>query len=146
MGYRRVCGGYTVLILQRSHIVNWASCHSVLMVPFFLEKELCFPGNYPVGCLLGCVDMIDCLSQEEYQEQVCVPTLNTFMYLHSQTPLFLFFCLHGSGRTEERKKKKKRKEKKGKQTGKTWEYLSHEWRKVDVKWTWGRGVHIQITY
>ena len=42
------------------------------MVPFFLEKELCFPADYPVGCLLGCVDMIDCLSQEEYQEQVCM--------------------------------------------------------------------------
>ena len=45
-----------------------------LMVPFFLEKELCFPADYPVGCLLGCVDMIDCLSQEEYREQVCMST------------------------------------------------------------------------
>ena len=69
------------------------------MLPFFLEKELCFPANYPVGCLLGCVDVIDCLSQEEYREQVYIPTLNTFMYPHSQTPRFLFFCLHGSGRT-----------------------------------------------
>ncbi|XP_023222179.1 activating signal cointegrator 1-like [Centruroides sculpturatus] len=29
-----------------------------------------FPEQYPTGCLLGCVDVIDCLPQEEYQLQV----------------------------------------------------------------------------
>ena len=28
-----------------------------------------FPTFYPSGCLLGCVDIVDCLSQEEYSEQ-----------------------------------------------------------------------------
>ncbi|XP_067125576.1 activating signal cointegrator 1-like, partial [Centruroides vittatus] len=28
-----------------------------------------FPEQYPTGCLLGCVDVIDCLPQEEYQLQ-----------------------------------------------------------------------------
>lgn len=31
--------------------------------------NLQFPSHYPVGCLLGCVDVVDCLSQETYQEQ-----------------------------------------------------------------------------
>lgn len=29
-----------------------------------------FPSDYPSGCLLGYVDVIDCLSQEQFQEQV----------------------------------------------------------------------------
>ncbi|KAK7116658.1 activating signal cointegrator 1-like isoform X2 [Littorina saxatilis] len=28
-----------------------------------------FPQHYPVGCLLGCVDLVDCLSQEEYRQK-----------------------------------------------------------------------------
>ncbi|XP_060553293.1 activating signal cointegrator 1-like [Ruditapes philippinarum] len=32
-------------------------------------KDLQFPSHYPVGCLLGCVDVVDCLSQDTYQEQ-----------------------------------------------------------------------------
>ncbi|XP_025078009.1 activating signal cointegrator 1-like isoform X2 [Pomacea canaliculata] len=31
------------------------------------EEE--FPKDYPVGCLLGCVDVVDCLSQEEYRKK-----------------------------------------------------------------------------
>ncbi|KAF6211787.1 hypothetical protein GE061_012302 [Apolygus lucorum] len=27
-----------------------------------------FPSKYPVGCLLGCVNLVDCLAQEEYRE------------------------------------------------------------------------------
>jgi len=27
-----------------------------------------FPPLYPTGCLLGCVDVVDCLSQEEYRD------------------------------------------------------------------------------
>ncbi|KAJ8029259.1 Activating signal cointegrator 1 [Holothuria leucospilota] len=29
-----------------------------------------FPAQYPTGCLLGCVDMVDCLAQEQYREKV----------------------------------------------------------------------------
>uniref|UniRef100_A0ACB8E5J1 Activating signal cointegrator 1 n=1 Tax=Sphaerodactylus townsendi TaxID=933632 RepID=A0ACB8E5J1_9SAUR len=34
-----------------------------------LQKDLEFPKDYPSGCLLGCVDLIDCLSQEQFREQ-----------------------------------------------------------------------------
>jgi hypothetical protein len=36
-----------------------------------LGEKSRFPEYYPSGCLLGCVDIVDCLSQEEYNEQVC---------------------------------------------------------------------------
>ena len=29
-----------------------------------------FPEHYPSGCLLGCVDVEDCLPQTEYKEKV----------------------------------------------------------------------------
>ena len=32
--------------------------------------EVAFPVAYPTSCLLGHVDMVDCLSQEDYSEQV----------------------------------------------------------------------------
>ncbi|EDV23470.1 uncharacterized protein TRIADDRAFT_58126 [Trichoplax adhaerens] len=31
--------------------------------------DLDFPDSYPAGCLLGCVDVLDCLDQNEYQEK-----------------------------------------------------------------------------
>lgn len=34
-----------------------------------LGKDVEFPNDYPSGCLLGCVDLIDCLSQKQFQEQ-----------------------------------------------------------------------------
>ncbi|XP_001509179.3 activating signal cointegrator 1 isoform X1 [Ornithorhynchus anatinus] len=34
-----------------------------------LGKDLAFPSDYPSGCLLGCVDLTDCLSQEQFKEQ-----------------------------------------------------------------------------
>ncbi|KAK2103172.1 Activating signal cointegrator 1 [Saguinus oedipus] len=33
-------------------------------------KDVEFPNDYPSGCLLGCVDLIDCLSQKQFKEQV----------------------------------------------------------------------------
>ncbi|OBS79065.1 hypothetical protein A6R68_18561, partial [Neotoma lepida] len=36
-------------------------------IPEFQDVE--FPNDYPSGCLLGCVDLIDCLSQKQFQEQ-----------------------------------------------------------------------------
>lgn len=32
--------------------------------------DVAFPNDYPSGCLLGCVDVTDCLSQEQFNEQV----------------------------------------------------------------------------
>ncbi|XP_061855638.1 activating signal cointegrator 1 isoform X2 [Colius striatus] len=34
-----------------------------------LGKDVEFPGDYPPGCLLGCVDITDCLSQEQFNDQ-----------------------------------------------------------------------------
>uniref|UniRef100_A0A6J0USP5 Activating signal cointegrator 1 isoform X1 n=1 Tax=Pogona vitticeps TaxID=103695 RepID=A0A6J0USP5_9SAUR len=50
-----------------------------------LQKDVEFPPNYPSGCLLGCVDLIDCLSQEQFQEQY--PQLSQ----ESSSP-FVFIC------------------------------------------------------
>ncbi|XP_076880250.1 activating signal cointegrator 1 isoform X1 [Brachyhypopomus gauderio] len=33
------------------------------------KQDLQFPEEYPTGCLLGCVNMTDCLSQEQFREQ-----------------------------------------------------------------------------
>ncbi|NXI79601.1 TRIP4 protein, partial [Rhipidura dahli] len=50
-----------------------------------LRKDVEFPSDYPSGCLLGCVDMTDCLSQEQFQEQY--PDLSQ----ESGSP-FVFIC------------------------------------------------------
>ncbi|KAK3098710.1 hypothetical protein FSP39_022297 [Pinctada imbricata] len=36
---------------------------------FKKDLKIELPSHYPVGCLLGCVDVVDCLSQEEYREK-----------------------------------------------------------------------------
>ena len=36
---------------------------------FFLVDRINFPSLLPTGALLGCVDVVDCLGQEEYREQ-----------------------------------------------------------------------------
>ncbi|NXG16753.1 TRIP4 protein, partial [Grallaria varia] len=50
-----------------------------------LPKDVEFPSDYPSGCLLGCVDVTDCLSQEQFQEQY--PDLSQ----ESGSP-FVFIC------------------------------------------------------
>ncbi|NWY20292.1 TRIP4 protein, partial [Aphelocoma coerulescens] len=50
-----------------------------------LRKDVEFPSDYPSGCLLGCVDVTDCLSQEQFQEQY--PDLSQ----ESGSP-FVFIC------------------------------------------------------
>ncbi|XP_039246041.1 activating signal cointegrator 1 isoform X1 [Pipra filicauda] len=50
-----------------------------------LQKDVEFPSDYPSGCLLGCVDVTDCLSQEQFQEQY--PDLSQ----ESGSP-FVFIC------------------------------------------------------
>ncbi|XP_076443607.1 activating signal cointegrator 1-like isoform X2 [Babylonia areolata] len=36
---------------------------------FQYEGEVDFPTDYPSGCLLGCVDLVDCQSQEDYRQK-----------------------------------------------------------------------------
>ncbi|NXN11429.1 TRIP4 protein, partial [Indicator maculatus] len=50
-----------------------------------LQKDVEFPNDYPSGCLLGCVDVADCLSQEQFKEQH--PELSQ----ESDSP-FVFIC------------------------------------------------------
>ncbi|NXP11284.1 TRIP4 protein, partial [Thinocorus orbignyianus] len=50
-----------------------------------LGKDVEFPSDYPSGCLLGCVDVTDCLSQEQFNEQC--PDLSQ----ESGSP-FVFIC------------------------------------------------------
>ncbi|KAG8440329.1 hypothetical protein GDO86_006181 [Hymenochirus boettgeri] len=50
-----------------------------------LQKDLQFPKDYPTGCLLGCVDLVDCLPLEQLKEQY--PTLS-----QESTSPFVFVC------------------------------------------------------
>nr|XP_056721884.1 activating signal cointegrator 1 [Euleptes europaea] len=50
-----------------------------------LRKDLEFPKDYPSSCLLGCVDLIDCLSQEQFREQ------HSQLSQESASP-FVFVC------------------------------------------------------
>lgn len=47
-----------------------------------LGEKSRFPDFYPSGCLLGCVDIVDCLSQQEYSEKVgpCLKPLVSFCH------------------------------------------------------------------
>ncbi|XP_076104447.1 activating signal cointegrator 1-like [Mytilus galloprovincialis] len=33
------------------------------------DQKISFPTHYPVACLLGCVDLVDCLPQDEYRKK-----------------------------------------------------------------------------
>ncbi|XP_040824913.1 activating signal cointegrator 1 [Ochotona curzoniae] len=48
-------------------------------------KDVEFPNDYPSGCLLGCVDLTDCLSQKDFKEQF--PDMSQ----ESDSP-FVFIC------------------------------------------------------
>ncbi|XP_072320998.1 activating signal cointegrator 1 [Eucyclogobius newberryi] len=48
------------------------------------KKEPAFPKDYPTGCLLGCVNVTDCLSQEQFREQcpdVCEESASPFVFI-----------------------------------------------------------------
>ncbi|KAF7667908.1 hypothetical protein LDENG_00041600, partial [Lucifuga dentata] len=48
------------------------------------KKDPRFPKEYPTGCLLGCVHMTDCLSQEQYREQfpdTCEESTSPFVFI-----------------------------------------------------------------
>ena len=36
------------------------------------RTDITLPAEYPISCLLGCVDVVDGLAQDEYREKVCV--------------------------------------------------------------------------
>lgn len=43
-----------------------------------------FPKDYPTGCLLGCVNMMDCLAQEQFREQfpdTCEESASPFVFI-----------------------------------------------------------------
>lgn len=54
---------------------------------YFFNSVLCldveFPKRYPTGCLLGCVNLTDCLSQEEY--------ISRYPQGENESP-FIFIC------------------------------------------------------
>ena len=61
-------------------------------------EDVTFPSNYPSGCLLGCVEVADCLNKDEYiekvlvlvhNEAVCITGINPFPYIHF-SPLSLY--------------------------------------------------------
>ncbi|XP_069382342.1 activating signal cointegrator 1 isoform X2 [Paralichthys olivaceus] len=48
------------------------------------KKGTRFPKEYPTGCLLGCVHMSDCLSQEQFREQfpdTCEESASPFVFI-----------------------------------------------------------------
>ncbi|XP_008302887.1 activating signal cointegrator 1 [Stegastes partitus] len=48
------------------------------------RKEPRFPKDYPTGCLLGCVNMTDCLSQEQFRQQfpdTCEESASPFVFI-----------------------------------------------------------------
>ncbi|XP_033488714.1 activating signal cointegrator 1 [Epinephelus lanceolatus] len=48
------------------------------------RREPRFPKDYPTGCLLGCVNMTDCLSQEQFREQfpdTCEESASPFVFI-----------------------------------------------------------------
>ncbi|XP_043999281.1 activating signal cointegrator 1 isoform X2 [Gambusia affinis] len=48
------------------------------------KKEPNFPKDYPTGCLLGCVNVTDCLSQEQFREQcpgTCEESASPFVFI-----------------------------------------------------------------
>ena len=47
------------------------------------DENVAFPKQYPVSCLLGCVDLVDCLAQEGYKEE--------FSEGESESP-YVFIC------------------------------------------------------
>uniref|UniRef100_A0A3Q3S910 Activating signal cointegrator 1 n=1 Tax=Mastacembelus armatus TaxID=205130 RepID=A0A3Q3S910_9TELE len=50
------------------------------------KKEPRFPKDYPTGCLLGCVNVTDCLSQEQFRERfpdTCEESASPFVFICS---------------------------------------------------------------
>ncbi|KAL8561300.1 hypothetical protein ACOMHN_047155 [Nucella lapillus] len=65
----------------------------------YQDGEVDFPADYPAGCLLGCVDMVDCLSQEDYRHKVSMPTIGS-RFLSAFVASLCFRCRRFSGGPE----------------------------------------------
>lgn len=50
-------------------IWNYVECVCIKYV-MFSDPDASFPTEYPTACLLGCVDVVDCLEQDEYRSKV----------------------------------------------------------------------------
>ena len=80
------------------------------------DPKLQCPSHYPVGCLLGCVDLTDCLAQDEYREKVRMafhaPNGNLFsrqfIHLNPPPPPPPFFLRKKKKKKKPPKKKKKK--------------------------------------
>lgn len=59
----------TVKVFQYLKVICSSVCSLTFRYSNFLS-ELRFPSDYPTGCLLGCVNVTDCLSQEQFRQQV----------------------------------------------------------------------------
>jgi hypothetical protein len=44
------------------------------------DMNIEFPANYPTSCLLGYVDLTDCLSADFYKKTVKIKSFKTFYY------------------------------------------------------------------
>ena len=53
-----------------------------LEAAYTLRPELKLPENYPISCLLGCVDVVDCLSQEDYRTKVVASRMDRVCWSH----------------------------------------------------------------
>uniref|UniRef100_A0A8C7ZZJ6 Activating signal cointegrator 1 n=1 Tax=Oryzias sinensis TaxID=183150 RepID=A0A8C7ZZJ6_9TELE len=48
------------------------------------KKEMKFPKDYPTGCLLGCINVTDCLSQQQFRDQfpeTCEESSSPFVFI-----------------------------------------------------------------
>ena len=63
----------------------------------FQDGNIEFPNDYPIGCLLGSVDVVDCLAQEEYIKKVCIQSQHLCciqkMYAYNPTSSFHHFFM-----------------------------------------------------
>lgn len=90
--YLKVIYSYVFFDLQlQKKKVFWVSYSNFL-------SEVRFPNDYPTGCLLGCVNVTDCLSQEQFRQQVSdtrytIQTLNNGKEKCRAAP-FRCFCQH----------------------------------------------------
>lgn len=59
----------TIKVFQYLKVIYSYVCSLTFSYSNFFS-EVRFPNDYPTGCLLGCVNVTDCLSQEQFRQQV----------------------------------------------------------------------------
>lgn len=73
-------------------------CKIFLFVVLFCSEPK-FPKDYPTGCLLGCVNVTDCLSQEQFRQQVSkthrtIPEWATYNHWNHCDAFFSYLWYH----------------------------------------------------